>query len=345
MSYRVDEIAHLVGGEVRGDGSLVIREITTIEGAREGGLVLGETPFYFKRAEASPASCILTHKGAPPSRKTLIVVDNPKAAFAKVLTLYHPPKAVRPGIHPLTAVGETVQIGADVAIGPSVVIGDRVRIGDRTVIGPCCVIGDDCVVGAETVLHSHVILYDGTQVGNRVVIHAGAVLGSDGFGFAPEEGRQMKIPQVGNVVIEDEVEVGANVCIDRATLGTTRIRRGTKIDNLVQIGHNVTLGEDCLLSAQVGVAGSTTVGRGCILAGQVGIADHVTLGDRVIVGAQSGVAPHKHLKAGEVVWGSPARPVQRSKEQFALMARLPELFEEMITLRKRLADLEAGAAP
>lgn len=345
MRYRVDEIARLIGGEVRGDGSLVIREITSIEGAHEESLVLGETPVYFKRAEASPASCILAPKGAPLSRKTVIMTENPKAAFAKVLNLYHPPKTVRPGIHPLAVIRETAQIGADVAIGPFVVIGERVRIGDRTVIGPCCVIGDDCVVGRETVLHSQVTLYDGTRVGNRVIIHAGAVLGADGFGFATEGGRHLKIPQVGQVIIEDDVELGANVCIDRATLGTTTIRRGTKIDNLVQIGHNVTMGEDCLLSAQVGVGGSTQVGRGCTLAGQVGIADHVIIGDRVIVGAQSGVAPGKHLKTGEIVWGSPARPVQRSKEQFALMARLPELFGEMVALRKRLSDLEARVTP
>jgi len=177
-----------------------------------------------------------------------------------------------------------------------------------------------------------------------VIIHAGAVVGSDGFGFAPDGGEQVKIPQVGIVVIEDDVEIGANVCIDRATLGRTLIGRGVKIDNLVQIGHNVTVGEGSMLSAQVGIGGSATVGKRCTLGGQVGIADHVTLGDRVIVGAQSGLAPGKQLREGEIVWGSPARPIQKSKKQFAAMARVPGLLEEVAALRRRVADLETRSA-
>ncbi|MFQ5801354.1 MAG: UDP-3-O-(3-hydroxymyristoyl)glucosamine N-acyltransferase [Candidatus Methylomirabilales bacterium] len=344
MTYTVDEIARLVQGEVVGDGSVLIREVAAIEEAREGSLVLAEAPTYFKRAETSSASCIIAPKGTGPSRRSLIVVENPKAAFARVLRLFHPPQRACGGLHPSAVIGEAVQLGAGATISPFVVIGERVRIGDRVLIGPCCVIGDGCVIEEDTVLHSNVTLYDRTRVGKRVIIHAGAVLGSDGFGFAIEGGRQLKIPQVGIVVIEDDVEVGANVCIDRATLGKTLIRRGAKIDNLVQIGHNVTLGEDSALSAQVGVGGSTRVGKECTLAGQVGIADHVTLGDKVIVGAQSGVAPWKQLKDGEIVWGSPARPVRKSKAQFAATARLPELLAEVAALQRRVADLEARSA-
>ena len=300
-----------------------------------------ETPAYLRRAEASSASCILTREGAGPSRKSLIFARNPKAAFARVLWLYHAPKKVPAGTHPSAVMGEGVELGAQVAIGPFVTIGNRVRIGDRVAIGPGCVIGDGCVIEEDTLFHSHVTLYDGTRVGKRVIVHAGAVLGSDGFGFVPEGGEQINIPQVWILVIEDDVEIGANACVDRATLGRTLIRRGVKIDNLVQIGHNVTLGEGSALSAQVGIGGSATVGKGCTLAGQVGIADHVTLGDRVIVGAQSGVAPGKQLRDGEVVWGSPARPIQKSKQQFVAMARLPELLEEVAALRRRVANLEA----
>jgi UDP-3-O-[3-hydroxymyristoyl] glucosamine N-acyltransferase len=268
-------------------------------------------------------------------------VANPKAAFARVLWLYHPPRKVPAGVHPSAVIGEEVELGAEVAIGPFVVIGNRVRVGDRVILGAGCVISDRCVVEEDTVFHSHVTLYEGTQVGKRVIIHAGAVLGSDGFGYVAEGGEQIKIPQVGVVIIGDDVEIGANACIDRATLGRTVIRRGVKIDNLVQIGHNVVVGEGSALSAQVGVGGSATVGKGCTLAGQVGIADHVTLGDRVIVGAQSGVAPGKQLRDGEIVWGSPARPIRKSKQQFAAMARLPELLEEVAALRRRVAELEA----
>src|SRR3990172_6985052 len=341
MVYRVDEIARLVRGEVVGDGTIMIRGVTAIEEAREGSLVLAESPGYFSRAEASSASCVLTGQWAQPSQKCVILVANPKAAFARVLGLYHPPKKAPAGIHPSAAIGEGIELGQEVAIGPFVAVGNRVRIGDRVVIGPGCVIADGCVIGEDTVLHGQVMLYEGTCVGKRVVVHAGAVLGSDGFGYAVDAGEQLKIPQVGIVIIEDDVEIGANACIDRATLGRTVIRRGAKIDNLVQIGHNVILGDGSALSAQVGIGGSTVIGKGCILGGQVGVADHVTLGDRVIVGAQSGVAPGKRLREGEVVWGSPARPVRKSKQQFAAMARLPELLDEVAALRRRIADLEA----
>lgn len=344
MVYTVDEIARLVQGEVIGDGAVPIRGVTSIEEAREGSLVLAETPAYFTRAEASSASCILARQGAGPSRKSLILTGNTKVAFARVLRLYHPPKEAPAGAHPSAAIGEGVELGGQVAIGPFVTIGQRARIGDRVVIGPSCVIGDGCEIEEDTLLHSRVTLYDGTRVGKRVIIHAGAVVGSDGFGFAPDGGEQVKIPQVGIVVIEDDVEIGANVCIDRATLGRTLIGRGVKIDNLVQIGHNVIVGEGSMLSAQVGIGGSATVGKRCTLGGQVGIADHVTLGDRVIVGAQSGLAPGKQLREGEIVWGSPARPIQKSKKQFAAMARVPGLLEEVAALRRRVADLETRSA-
>lgn len=341
MVHTVDEIARLVQGDVLGDGTVRIRGVTSIEEAQEGDLVLAENPSYFTRAEASSASCILARKGAKASRKTLVVVENPKAAFARVLWMYHPPKKVPAGVHPSAVIGKEVTLGAEVAIGPFVAIGNRVKVGDGVVIGPGCAIGDECVIEEDTVFYSRVTLYHGTRIGKRVIVHAGAVLGADGFGFVPEGGEQLKIPQVGTLVVEDDVEIGANVCIDRATLGRTLIGRGVKIDNLVQIGHNVTLGGGSALSGLVGIGGSATVGKGCTLAGQVGIADHVTVGDRVIIGAQAGVPPGKHLRDGEVVVGSPARPFQETKKQVAALGRLPDLLKEVAALRQRVADLEA----
>jgi len=267
MSHTVGKIARHIQGEPLGDESLVIQEVSTIEAAREGSLVFAENEAYFQRAEASQASCIIAPRAQRSSQKTLILVDSPRLAFAKAITLYHPPKVPRPGVHPSSVLGEHVYLGSAVSIGPFVAIGDRVQIGDRAVIGPCCVIGDDCVIGADSVLRANVTLYDQVRIGCRVLIHAGSVIGSDGFGFTREDGRHVKISQVGNVIIEDDVEVGANVTIDRATLGSTIVRRGVKTDNLVHIGHNVTVGEDSLLIAQTGIGGSSTLGRGCILGG------------------------------------------------------------------------------
>jgi UDP-3-O-[3-hydroxymyristoyl] glucosamine N-acyltransferase len=340
MSYTVREIADLVQGEVVGDESLEIHAVSSIEMTRAGCLVFAESATYFLRAEASQASCILAPRSQRSARKTVILVDDPRLAFAKVLGLYHQPKVPRPGVHPSSVLGENVQLGSDVSIGPFVVIGDRVQIGDRGVIGPSCVIGDDCVIGRDSVLRARVTLYDRVSIGRGVSIHAGAVIGSDGFGYASEEGRPVKIPQVGNVIIEDDVEVGANACVDRATLGSTIIKRAVKVDNLVQIGHNVIIGEGSIVISQAGISGSSTLGRGCVLGGQVGIADHVTLGDRVMVGAQSGIAAGKQLRGGEVVWGSPARPIQKMKRQLAALAQLPKLLTEVSHLRKIVGELQ-----
>jgi UDP-3-O-[3-hydroxymyristoyl] glucosamine N-acyltransferase len=264
-------------------------------------------------------------------------------AFARALELFCPPKVRRPGVHRSTVLGEDVRLGANVSIGPFVVIGDRVRIGDRAVIGPLCVIGDDCAIGEDSVLQAHVTLYDRVSVGRRVVVHAGVVLGADGFGYTMVEGRAVKVPQVGHVVIEDDVELGANLCVDRATLDATVIRRGTKIDNLVQIGHNVTVGEDSLIVAQTGISGSVALGRRCVLGGQVGVGDHATLQDGVRVGPQAGIPSGKTIRAGEVVLGSPARPIDKAKRQLAALARLPDMLAELSALRKVVDGLQGSA--
>ncbi len=341
MSYTVGEIARHIQGQVVGDESLQIREVSSIEGAREGCLVFAEDAAYFQKAEGSQASCIIAPGSQRSSRKTLIVVDHPRLAFAKVLHLYHPPKAPKAGVHPSSVLGENVRLGSDVSIGPFVAIGDRVQVGDGAAIGPCCVIGDDCVVGNDSILRANVTLYDRVTVGCRVSIHAGAVIGSDGFGYIPEEGRSVKIPQVGDVIIEDDVEVGANVCVDRATLGSTIIKRGVKIDNLVQIAHNVSIGEDSILLSLTGIAGSSTLGRGCVLGGQVGVGDHVTLRDRVMVGPQAGIPSGKEIRSDQTVLGSPARPIEKVKRQIAAQTRLPEMVREVSRLRKVVGEIQA----
>lgn len=341
MSYTVGEIARHVQGDVVGDGSLQIGEVSSVDKAGAGSLVYAQNDAYFRKAEESQASCIIVGRSQRSSRKTVILVDHPRLAFAKVLGLYHPPKAPRPGLHASSVLGENVHLGSAVSIGPFVVIGDRVRIGDRVVIGPCCVVGDDCVIGEDSVLRANVTLYDRVSLGRRVSLHAGAVIGADGFGYTPEDGRPFKIPQVGDVIIEDDVEVGANVCVDRATLGSTLIRRGVKIDNLVQIGHNVTIGEYSLLVALTGISGSSTLGRGCVLGGQVGTGDHVTLGDGVMVGPQAGIPSGKVVRSGEIVLGSPARPIEKAKRQLAALGRLPELITEVSKLRKVVGEIQA----
>ena len=341
MSHTVGEIARHILGQPLGDESLVIQEMSTIEAAREGSLVFAENEAFFQRAEASQASCIIVPRARRSSQKTLILVDSPRLAFAKALNRYHPPKVPRPGVHASSVLGEHVHLGSAVSIGPFVAIGDRVQIGDRAVIGPCCVIGDDCVIGADSDLRANVTLYDQVRIGCRVLIHAGSVIGVDGFGFTREDGRHVKIPQVGNVIIEDDVEVGANVTIDRATLGSTVIRRGVKTDNLVHIGHNVTVGEDSLLIAQTGIGGSSTLGRGCILGGQVGLANYVTLRDGVIVAPQSGIPSRKEIRSGEIVFGTPARPIQKTKRQLAALGQLPKLLTEVSKLRKVVGELQA----
>lgn len=342
MSYTVGEIARHVQGQVLGDGSLEIHAASSIDQARPGSVVFAEDADYLQKAEASEASCIIAPRPQHASRKTLILVDHPRLAFARAIGLFHPAKVTKPGVHPSSVLGEDVRLGVEVSVGPFVVIGDRVQIGDRAVIGPSCAIGDDCAIGADSTLRAHVTLYDRVVIGRRVVIHAGAVVGSDGFGYTAHEGRIVKIPQVGNVIIEDDVEIGANVCVDRAALASTIIRRGVKIDNLVQIAHNVVVGEDSLIVAQTGISGSSTVGRGCVLGGQVGVGDHATLQDRVMVGPQAGIPSRKVIRSGEVVLGSPARPVEKAKRQLAALARLPDLLSQVSALRKTVARLQEG---
>jgi UDP-3-O-[3-hydroxymyristoyl] glucosamine N-acyltransferase len=329
------EIAKELGGEVTGDGSIPLAGFTPATSARAGDLTFAENETFFLKAEQSPAAAILIDGPFTSARKTIIRVPNARIAFARVLPLFFPERTFAPGIHPSAIVAATAQIDQSAHIGPCCVIGENVKIGPHAVLRGGNHIGDNSTIGAETHLFPNVVLYGQTQIGQRVRIHAGAVIGSDGFGYVFDAGIHRKVPQVGQVIIQDDVEIGANVTIDRGALGPTTIGKGTKIDNLVQIAHNVTIGEHCLIVAQVGVAGSTKIGRETTLAGQAGVAGHLKIGNKVIVAAQSGVM--HDIPDGEKWLGAPAQPDRQAKRQLIALQQLPELI-------RRVSDLEKQAA-
>jgi UDP-3-O-[3-hydroxymyristoyl] glucosamine N-acyltransferase len=334
MPFTAAKIAVHLQGKVEGDGSVVLTGFSPADRCKPGDLTFAESEDYFARAEGSDASAILVADNFASSRKVLIRVANARVAFAKVLPLFFPPPKFSPGIHPSAVVAPSAQIDPSAHIGPVCVIGEHVRIGSHTVLQGGNHVGPECVLGEDVQLFPDVTLYPCTHIGNRVSIHAGSVIGSDGFGYVFDAGVQRKILQIGNVMIHDDVEIGANVTIDRGALGSTVIGKGTKIDNLVQIAHNVVIGEHCLICALVGIAGSTQLGNYVTLAGQVGLAGHIKIGNQVTIAAQSGVGDN--IPDGEKWFGSPAQPDRKTKRQFIAMQQLPELLRRVAELEKRL---------
>jgi UDP-3-O-[3-hydroxymyristoyl] glucosamine N-acyltransferase len=342
MELRADEIARHLGGELIGDPGLMLQGFAPADKSRPGDLTFAENATYFARACQSPASAIVVDHDYGPTPKTLIRVPSARIAFARVLPLFFPEPSHAPGIHPSSVVSPSASIDPSASVGPHCVIGDQVRIGPRCVLHGGNHLGPGCVLGADCQLYPRVVLYSRTQLGERVRIHAGTVVGSDGFGYVLDQGHHRKVPQVGQVVIQDDVEIGANVTIDRGALGSTIIGRGTKIDNLVQIAHNVTLGEHCLVVAQVGIAGSTKLGNYVTLGGQVGLAGHLKIGHRVAVAAQSGVM--HDIPDGEKWFGYPAQPDRKTKRQILAIQQLPQLLRRVAELEHRLQTL-AGPRP
>ncbi|MBI3393515.1 MAG: UDP-3-O-(3-hydroxymyristoyl)glucosamine N-acyltransferase [Nitrospirae bacterium] len=328
---RLDEIAALVNGVLAGDGSVVVTGVAGLREAGPGDLTFVAASRSLPDLGGTRASAAIVPLEVEAFSIPVIRVENPHFALAKVLGLmYDRPRG--PGfVSDRAVLGRGVRLGRDAQVYPHVFVGDGTEIGDRAVLYPGVCVGDRCYVGNDAILYPNVTLREDVSVGARSIVHAGAVLGADGFGFVEEAGRHHKIPQVGRVVIEDDVEIGANVCIDRATLGKTVVRRGTKIDNLVQIAHNVTVGEDCLIVAQVGISGSVEIGNHVTLAGQVGVAGHLKIGDRTIVGAQSGVT--KSIPADSRVTGFPPVPHGEWLRAQASIPKIPEM-------RKRIAELE-----
>ncbi|GMU66487.1 MAG: UDP-3-O-acylglucosamine N-acyltransferase [Acidobacteriota bacterium] len=333
MRRTLGELAAAVGGRVIGDGARPIEGIRTLETARATDLSFLTGARYLEAARASRAGAILVARETDGLAADQLLVAQPSVALARLLELFHPVVPVAPGIHPTAVVAGDAEIAADAEVGPYAVIGAGARIGPRATIGAHVVIGEGCVVGDGSVLHPHVVLYRRTRLGARVEVHAGVVLGADGFGYATDRGVHHKIPQVGDVEIGDDVEIGALTAIDRALLGTTRVGAGTKIDNLVQVGHNVEIGPASMLCGQAGVAGSARLGAGVVLAGQVGVAGHLTVGDGVQVASKSAV--YDSVQPGVAVAGVPAGPIGRWRRQQALLRRLEGLFRRVRELERR----------
>jgi UDP-3-O-[3-hydroxymyristoyl] glucosamine N-acyltransferase len=336
MPFTAAEIAAHLGGEVVGDASIILTGFAPASGAVQGDLTFAENEKYFLHAEQSAAAAILVDGQFSSSQKVLIRVTNARIAFAKVLPLFFPEPPFAPGIHASAAAAPSARIDPTAHIGPFCVIGENARIGAHAVLESGNRVGADCQLGSEVRLFPNVVLYPRTRVGNRVRIHAGAVIGSDGFGYVFDQGNHRKVPQVGHVILGDDVEIGANVTIDRGALGPTVIGKGTKIDSLVQIGHNVVIGDHCIVISQTGIAGSTRLGNFVTLAGQVGLAGHLKIGDRVTIAAQSGVM--HDIGDGQKWFGSPAQPDRQIKRQLLALQKLPELLRRVAELEKQLAQ-------
>lgn len=341
MTFTVEEIARRLNGRVEGDGSVVIRAVSSLHQAGAGDLSFLGNPKYAPAMKVTGASVVLVNEGwSGETRAGLIHVKSADAAFAQVAYwLSRPAIAHQPGIHPTAVIAADARLGTDVSVGPHCVVEAGAVIGDRTVLVAQCYVGQACEVGSDCLFHPHASLREYTRVGNRVILHNGAVIGSDGFGYVKEAGHWKKVPQVGIVVLGDDVEIGANTTIDRARFGETRIGNGVKLDNLIQIAHNVTVGEDTAMAAQVGVSGSAHVGRRVQLGGQVGVAGHLSIGDDSIVMAQSGVS--KDIPAAAIMFGTPAVPALEAKKLHAHTMRLPELKRKVADLEARLKALEA----
>jgi UDP-3-O-[3-hydroxymyristoyl] glucosamine N-acyltransferase len=335
--FTASHIAEQLGGEIVGDGSVAITGIAPADSARAGDLTFAEKESYLAAAEQSQAAAILVPAGFESSKKVLIRVKNPRIAIARVLPLFFPPESHSAGVHADTAIHPTAQIDASAHIGPHCVVGAGVRIGARTVLMGGNHIGRDCKIGDGVCLYPNVVIYAKCQIGNRVAIHAGTTIGSDGYGYVFDQGQHRKMLQVGNVIIHDDVEIGANAAIDRGALGPTVIGQGTKIDNLVHIAHNVVIGRHCLIMGQVGFAGSTHLGDYVVIASQSGIAGHLKLGNQSTVGAKSGVM--RDIPDGTTVLGYPAAPDKQAKRQWIATAQLPDMIRQLRELEKKVEEL------
>ncbi len=342
MEFTAELIAGYLGGEVAGDPKAAVSTFAKIEEAKPGALAFLANPKYEHHLYTTQATIVIVNKSFTPSAPvaaTMIRVEDAYSCFAKLLELYVANKPQKKGISPLAAIHETAAIGPETYVGEYAVIGEGVRTGKDCKIYPQVYLGDRVVLGDGVTLYPGVKIYEECRIGDRVTIHAGSVIGADGFGFAPDEkGEFHKIPQIGNVRIEDDVEIGANTCIDRATMGSTVIRRGVKLDNLIQVGHNVTIGENTVAASQVGIAGSSKVGAGCMMGGQVGIAGHLTIGDGVKLASKSGIS--NSVPDGETYMGSPAMPGIKYHRSYAVFRNLPDLSAQVRRLEKELARLK-----
>ena len=327
MSRTLQELAEITSSRLIGDGSAQVSRVASLAKAQPGDLVFVQDAKSLEDALASRASAVIAGEFAAtaPSTKPLLISGNPRLAFCRAGAFLHPPKRYQAGVHPTAVVHSSAKIAKTAAIDAHAVVGAGAVIGERSHIGAGCSIGENAAIGRDCDLYPCVVIYHGTTLGNRVVIHAGAVLGSDGFGFVrdDEQGRYHKFPQIGELIVGDDVEIGANCTIDRGALDQTVIGPGTKLDNLVHIGHNDIVGANVVIAAQVGVSGSSEIGDGCVIGGQVGIGDHAKLEAGTLLGGQAGILPHKVLRGkGVLYWGTPAKPVREYLKELAVLTRL-----------------------
>lgn len=342
MEFTAKQIAEYLGGVVEGDANAKVKTFAKIEEGTPGAISFLANPQYEHYLYGTASSIVLVNHDFQPEQEvktTLIRVNNAYESIAKLLTLYQSTIQKRQGIHPLACVAETAQVADGVYVGPFAYVGEHAVVGKGCQIYAGAVVEERAVLGEDCLLYPHASVYHDCKLGNRVTLHSGCVVGADGFGFAPAADGYEKIPQIGIVTIEDDVEIGANACVDRATMGSTMVHRGVKLDNLVQVAHNCEVGEHTVMSAQVGVAGSTKIGQWCMFGGQVGIAGHAVIGDRVLSGAQAGIAGSIR-KGNATVQGSPAIDAKNFMRSSVVFKHLPELQAEVNSLRKEIEELK-----
>jgi UDP-3-O-[3-hydroxymyristoyl] glucosamine N-acyltransferase len=334
---RVEEIARLLGGRFQGDGSREIRGVAGLESAGPDELTFAEGERALALARGSRAGCILLAEGISVEGQTTIAVAHPKFAFIRASEALRSTVSPAAEVHPTAVIAPEVHLAPDVSVGPYVVVERGVSVGQGTRLGAGVFLGEGAQVGAQCVLHPRVTVYPRARIGNRVILHAGVVVGSDGFGYVFAEGRHHKFPQVGEITIEDDVEIGANTTLDRGSLGATVVGQGTKIDNLVQVAHNVKIGRHCVIAAEVGISGSVEVGDYVVMGGQVGIGDHARVEEGAVLGGGAAILPGKIVRKGETVWGSPARPLAEFKRMYAHLSHLPSLAQKVKHISDQLS--------
>ncbi|MBR1934042.1 MAG: UDP-3-O-(3-hydroxymyristoyl)glucosamine N-acyltransferase [Prevotella sp.] len=342
MEFTARQIAEFIGGRVEGDENAAVCTFAKIEEGREGAISFLSNPKYTHYIYDTQSTIVLVNDDLQLEKEvkpTLIRVKNAYEAVARLLQLYESMKPRKTGIDPLASISPKAQIGTDVYVGPFAVIGDGAVVGNGTQIYPHVVVGDGVKMGEGCLIYPNVTIYQGCQIGNKVTIHAGSVIGADGFGFAPSQEGYDKIPQIGIVIIEDNVEIGANTCVDRSTMGQTIIHKGVKLDNLIQVAHNCEVGENTVMSAQVGLAGSTKIGAWCMVGGQAGFAGHIQVADKTFVGAQCGVISNTKGQ-GEQLIGSPAMDPKVFFKSMAVMKKLPEMYRELAQLKREIEELK-----
>ncbi|MBQ6612961.1 MAG: UDP-3-O-(3-hydroxymyristoyl)glucosamine N-acyltransferase [Alistipes sp.] len=342
MQFTAEMIAGLLNGEIVGDKNAAVATVSSIDGGKAGSLAYLTNPKYEQYIYTTEATIVLVDKTFEPKeavKTTLIKVENVGECVLNLLEMYNASRPQKSGVSKLASIHEEATVGEGCYIGDFTVVERKAKIGDKVQLYPQCYIGDNVEIGEGTKLYPGVKVYEGCKIGRNCIIHAGAVIGADGFGFAPKaDGTFAKIPQLGNVIIEDNVEIGANTCVDRAKTDSTIVRSGVKLDNLIQVGHNVQIGSNTVMSAQVGIAGTTKIGSNCFVGGQVGFADHITVGNNVKIGSQSGL--DKGVPDGEIRFGSPALPGMQYHRSFAVFRNLPEMATKLRELEKRLNSIE-----